>query len=1106
MLARQQRPPAAAAAGAACTQRRGLTRVPRREAKLTRISRSAGAVTSSDGSSLRAELLASLGGSWGAAPPGNAQRQRVLDIVAALKQEQQRRPHEPPPTAGPLGGEWRLLWTTEESVHSIVRGPLPVADIRQAIDLAGKRVTNTISWGVAGLQLQAAGPLTVLSATRIAYSFDALRVGVGPLRLALPAVIRGGGWTDVVVLDDGGLRVMENSRRDTLVLQRVGRARAALGAAPRAAAMRAPACCWLALALALVAGGSGARGAVVAEQSALGLDASATASFLPLFGSKTLPFVQPGCHMMFRPGAWCLPVPSPFVKGCCTPGHTCVDDAASITGHTCVPVEAGELEYSYDEAKTGNCSARVPVGGQCGGAGFDCYKHGTCDQFGPWRGFCCPNGYSCQPYSNTFRKWLCQVDVQDQPPVDAEKEILQYPPRPMPAGACTCRHGWNKERVPMECPSPWASPAGTSKVRARTAAVGGARAARALRVYAGALRAARRAAQVPPPLALAPGGLLLEQPSGTPAVLRGVNWFGWSVGSFNFDGQWAFCDDNTTYSNPPCKQDGDIPPYVSAYGKAGRRTAPRAAPQQRPAARPRRRAPAAAAHAAAVAGTARRQGNPSGGEYSPAVGEAGQRALNISYWGKRRMTNDFAAVVYRTKLLGFNAIRVQFKFSDLNLDLPPSASEFFPCLLDSDEYIGIEKTMDPELIAGLGPNWSLEALAPYLPKYKGMPHPPPPTGNPQCDRPWSAPFLANYTGGRGASLNLTQCNWYLPQGPGVPALYRFLWQLQYLVSQGFYLLLDFSSSRDAEPNVSNPEVLAANWGNFWRILTDIPAYDTHLRGRVRWGCQWQDSCHEVNGTKACAPVLQSYGMAAAAIWAADPDVPIFINGLGQDNSTKWDQCGNFYPGMHWGDGFITNKRTLDAYALSDPSDMFTTAFTQKLGPVRVEHGDAQMSRLVLSPHIYPGTITGDPNFLAASVSAITYRWDLSWGWKMQGLDSTSSGARIPALPVVIGESGAKDWGDNSVNNTDTTHYTDADKMWLNVVASYLRALSEKTGRQPSWFWWALNANSGDTKGLLGPSTTWREVQWTKVRVLIRIYGLRPWFCGYWSDFCADVEW
>jgi hypothetical protein len=63
-------------------------------------------------------------------------------------------------------------------------------------------------------------------------------------------------------------------------------------------------------------------------------------------------------------------------------------------------------------------------------------------------------------------------------------------------------------------------------------------------------------------------------------------------------------------------------------------------------------------------------------------------------------------------------------------------------------------------------------------------------------------------------------------------LSRFLWQLQYLVSQGFYLLLDFSSTRESEVNLQNPAVLAQNWGNFWKILTDIPAYKEQLAGRV----------------------------------------------------------------------------------------------------------------------------------------------------------------------------------------------------------------------------------------------------------------------------------
>jgi hypothetical protein len=536
---------------------------------------------------------------------------------------------------------------------------------------------------------------------------------------------------------------------------------------------------------------------------------------------------------------------------------------------------------------------------------------------------------------------------------------------------------------------------------------------------------------------------------------------------------WAYCDDNTTYSEPPCVQDGDIPPY----------------------------------------------GNLNPFTPSPAVGLDNQKILNISYWGKRRMTNDFASVVYRIKLLGFNAIRVQFKFSDLNMDIPEPSSkdqEFFPCLLDSDEYIALEKTMDPMLIKGLGDKYSYSNLRQYFPAYTGMPHPPPKTDNPQCNGPWSVPFLPSYKGGRGSSLNLTMCNWYLPQGPKVPALYRFLWQLQYLISQGFYIMLDFSSTRDTEPNVQNPALFAQNWSNFWRILSEIPAYKQHMQGRIfpdlinepsRWGCEWDTACNLNNGSRSCAPALQMFGMAAAAIWRIDPSVPIFLNGLGQDDNNKFPQCRGFYPGMHWGDGFITNAQTISQYNLSDPSAIFTTAFTKSLGPfLGVEKGGAQLSKLVLSPHIYPQTITGDRNEMTATMEAITYRWDMSWGWKMQGVDRTSDNARIPPLPVVIGESGAKDWGDNSLNNTDTTNYTNSDKIWLEIVATYLRALSDKTGRQPSWFWWAWNANSGDTKGLVGPQSTWREVQWTKVRMLIRNYGLKPWYCLWWPEFCQTVPW
>lgn len=127
--------------------------------------------------------------------------------------------------------------------------------------------------------------------------------------------------------------------------------------------------------------------------------------------------------------------------------------------------------------------------------------------------------------------------------------------------------------------------------------------------------------------------------------------------------------------------------------------------------------------------------------------------------------------------------------------------------MDSDEYIAFNKTLDPKVSTDISSNHSIkQELLRHIPKYSGMPHPPPKTNNPQCDgKPWSAPIMANVTtrvpvaaaaaagkglnGSRGNSslgnttaevnksvavgvLNLTMCNWYLPQGPGVPALYR----------------------------------------------------------------------------------------------------------------------------------------------------------------------------------------------------------------------------------------------------------------------------------------------------------------------------------------------
>jgi hypothetical protein len=150
--------------------------------------------------------------------------------------------------------------------------------------------------------------------------------------------------------------------------------------------------------------------------------------------------------------------------------------------------------------------------------------------------------------------------------------------------------------------------------------------------------------QIPTPIKVGARGRFVSAKTGEAVVMRGANWFGWNVGAYNFDGLWvsvvmtgrdrsaagrestapsltrthtthhdtnqAYCDDNYTASQPPCQQDGDIPPHYP----------------------------------------------------DPAIGPEGIQMLGgINFWGKRTMTNDFATVVYRMKLLGFNTIRIPFR-------------------------------------------------------------------------------------------------------------------------------------------------------------------------------------------------------------------------------------------------------------------------------------------------------------------------------------------------------------------------------------------------------------------------------------------------------------
>jgi len=123
-----------------------------------------------------------------------------------------------------MQGDWRLLYTTELSVHKIVGGlvlGMPVQAISQRVDLQEKRVTNCIQFAKFGAGIKATAPLTVQSSSRIQYTFDGLSLLLLKRELPFPFFPRAGGWTEAVYLD-ADIRVMQNSQGDTLVFVREG--------------------------------------------------------------------------------------------------------------------------------------------------------------------------------------------------------------------------------------------------------------------------------------------------------------------------------------------------------------------------------------------------------------------------------------------------------------------------------------------------------------------------------------------------------------------------------------------------------------------------------------------------------------------------------------------------------------------------------------------------------------------------------------------------------------------------------------------------------------------------------------------------------------------
>ena len=136
-------------------------------------------------------------------------------------------------------------------------------------------------------------------------------------------------------------------------------------------------------------------------------------------------------------------------------------------------------------------------------------------------------------------------------------------------------------------------------------------------------------------------------------------------------------------------------------------------------------------------------------------------------------------------------------------------------------------------------------------------------------------------------------------------------------------------------------------------------------------------------------------------------------------------------------------------------------------------------QVVISPHVYGPSISMTTN--KASGTALWTRLSQSFGY----LNKAGFGNHVFA--IAIGE-----FGTTFAEEADQTLFADLAKYMLNVQDDG-SPVDELHNPITSFFWFAWNANSGDTGGLV-TSPDWDSIVWPKVEYLQGL-GLQPWYTG-----------
>jgi hypothetical protein len=485
--------------------------------------------------------------------------------------------------------------------------------------------------------------------------------------------------------------------------------------------------------------------------------------------------------------------------------------------------------------------------------------------------------------------------------------------------------------------------------------------------------------------------------------------------------------------------------------------------------------------------------------------ENGHTFFDGLWAGESALTRDFEVVAWRVRLLGFNAVRVPFSFADL--DAPPANISTTPCSPTTVEDVAASVAREgwgglgggvvvPALVrrkrggGGWGLTFFFLVRSPLDLTISSLLPPPPLLLFPQYDdyRPL------------GPSTPATPCN---AAAPTDSTRARFFWALRTLARAGFYLVLDNHLQYD-KTLLHAPDAWVSAWGS----LAAAVAADPVLAPVTLLDLANEPDCLGLGWGPAATPTTSDgapfagmaalYHRAAAAVHAAHPAALLIIEGTGQVSAGLAN---------NWGDGYATAP---------PPSGDAGVASVAGAAPFfEAAAGAPYAPNLLLGPHLYPPSISqraagageGGPPGLAARLDTSFGRLTGAPGYCAAGGGGggDGNGTQPPAcraFPWLVGEVGARDVGDAE------------DGPFLEALADYAGrpapppayggtaappataglALSPGThAPAAALFWWAWNANSGDTGGLVGED--WTSVEWSKVDWLKRAAGLAPWADG-----------